>query len=86
MDWIRVQDDMPKEEDSIFLKYYGTEKWKAGMFRTISKQVLITFETERGEKVTCTGKVVDGKWKTDVDWMKGHVTHWMPFPEPAKGE
>ena len=36
MDWISVKDDMPKEEDSVFARCYGTTRWTNGMFRKVS--------------------------------------------------
>jgi len=84
MDWISVKDDMPKEYDNIY--NHGTELWAIGTFRRISNAVLVTFESVQRLRITSTGRTINGKWETDVDWMKGNVTHWMPFPEPAKGE
>lgn len=50
------------------------------------KKVLVTFEMEDGNRETMTGRTQDGVWKLDFLLLKGKVTHWMPFPEPAKGE
>ena len=50
MEWISVKDDMPKEEDSVFARCYGTTRWTKGMFRKISKKVLVTFEMEDGNR------------------------------------
>lgn len=84
MDWISVKDDMPKEKDSIFARWYGTERWKTGMFRKTSEEVLVTVEMEDGNRKTMTGKTLDGEWKLDFLLLKGKVTHWMPFPSPAE--
>lgn len=86
MDWISVKDDMPKEKDSVFARCYGTERWTNGMFRKISEKVLVTFEMEDGKRETMTGRTQDGEWKLDLLLLKGKVTHWMPFPEPAREE
>lgn len=51
MEWISVKDDMPKEEDSVFARCYGTTRWTKGMFRKISKKVLVTFEIKDGNRV-----------------------------------
>jgi hypothetical protein len=36
------------------------------------------------------GGYIDNCWNTYNDWDEGqqyiHVTHWMPLPEPPKGE
>ena len=33
---------------------------------------------------------IDNRWNTYNDWDEGqqyiHITHWMPLPEPPKGE
>ena len=33
---------------------------------------------------------IDNRWNTYIDWDEGqqyiHITHWMPLPEPPKGE
>lgn len=31
--WIPVSERLPEEHDSIFMRFYGTEKWKEGMFK-----------------------------------------------------
>ena len=43
-DWIRVNDEMPVERDSMFAKFKGTNKWKTGMFEKVSRNVLVTVE------------------------------------------
>lgn len=86
MEWISVKDDMPKEEDSVFARCYGTTRWTKGMFRKVSKKVLVTLEKGNGQRETITGRTEDGEWVMDIRMLKGKVTHWMPFPEPAKGE
>lgn len=49
MNWINVKDDMPPEKDSIFAKYYGTDKWTPAMFKKASKDVLVTIEFDAGK-------------------------------------
>lgn len=70
MEWISVKDDMPKEEDSVFARCYGTTRWTKGMFRKISKKVLVTFEMKDGNRETTTGRTQDGVWKLDLDYSQ----------------
>ena len=82
-DWISVEDRLPEEHDSIFAKAYGTKRWTDGMFRTISDEVLACVAFEDGHKVTMTLRTHDGAWALS-SVHRGHVTHWMPLPEPPK--
>ena len=40
------------------------------------------FTAHIGSPKIDTDRYIDGKW---VRW-RGYVTHWMPLPEPPKGE
>lgn len=82
-DWISVEDRLPEEHDSIFAKAYGTKRWADGMFRTISDEVLACVAFEDGHKVTMTLRTHDGAWALS-SVHRGHVTHWMPLPEPPR--
>lgn len=82
-DWISVEDRLPEEHESIFAKAYGTKRWADGMFRTISGEVLACVAFEDGHKVTMTLRTHDGAWALS-SVHRGHVTHWMPLPEPVK--
>lgn len=84
-DWIPVKERLPEEHDSIFAKAYGTKRWADGMFRTISDEVLACVAFEDGHKVTMTLRTHDGAWALS-SVHRGHVTHWMPLPEPPKEE
>lgn len=84
-DWISVEDRLPEEHDSIFAKAYGTKRWADGMFRTISDEVLACVAFEDGHKVTMMLRTHDGAWALS-SVHRGHVTHWMPLPEPPKEE
>lgn len=59
-DWIRVNDEMPVERDSMFAKFKGTNKWKTGMFEKVSRNVLVTVEYDNGERHTEVAHTVDG--------------------------
>lgn len=82
-DWISVEDRLPEEHESIFAKAYGTKRWADGMFRTISDEVLACVAFEDGHKVTMTLRTHDGVWGLS-SVHRGHVTHWMPLPEPPE--
>ena len=83
MKWISVNDGMPPEKDTIFSKYYGTEKWKPAMFRTKSEKVLATVEYEDGTRETCEACTHDGEWDVEYRAIKRKVLYWAPIPEPC---
>lgn len=82
-DWISVEDRLPEEHESIFAKAYGTKRWADVMPRTISDEVLACVAFEDGHKMTMTLRTHDGAWALS-SVHRGHVTHWMPLPEPPK--
>lgn len=84
-EWISVEDRLPEEHESIFAKAYGTKRWADGMFRTISDEVLACVAFEDGHKMTMTLRTHDGAWALS-SIHRGHVTHWMPLPEPPEEE
>ena len=81
--WILCSERMPKEHDSIFSKFYGTEKWRNAMFRKTSKTVIITVEHLDGTRQTAPCHTIDGEWNQSIKGM-GKVLAWMPLPEPYK--
>ena len=83
--WILTSEKMPEERDSMFAKFKGTDKWKAGMFEKISKDVLTTI-LFKGSLCVQSAHTVDGQWKNDLlKELGGKVVTWMPFLEPYKG-
>lgn len=82
--WIRVEDDMPPEYESVFKKFKSTPKWLAGMYETISDDVNAVVKFEDGTKKIYTLHTADGKWSHLPILGKPIVTHWMPLPEPPK--
>ena len=82
--WISVENDMPKEHDSIFKKFKGTKKWLNGMFETISDTVIVSVKFENGTRKTFPAHTADGKWRRLPEIRNHKVTHWMPMPEPPK--
>lgn len=83
-EWIPVGAAMPREHDSIFRKFKGTDKWSPAMFEKISGDVLVTIEFEDGTGKVVEGRTLDGKWGTKLSSMGGIVTAWKPFPESYK--
>lgn len=83
-DWIMVNERMPTERDSMFAKFEGTDKWKAGMFKKISPKVIVTVKYDNGECHTDVAYTVDGKWKLEIRILNAEVIAWKEMPEPYK--
>lgn len=83
--WIPCSERMPEEHDSIFSKFYGTEKWRNAMFRRTSNTVIITVEFKDGTRQTAPCHTIDGEWNQSMKGM-GKVLAWMPLPEPWGGD
>lgn len=82
--WIPVEERLPKEHDSIFAKWKGTDKWSKSMFEKTSCDVNVTVEYEDGKRKTITAHTVDGKWVLPNRIIKQKVIAWRPLPEPYK--
>ena len=85
-EWISVDDRLPDEHESLFARYKGTDKWRNAMFTTISDRVIVCAEYENGKRIVKTANTVDGVWKVKDIFQPCKVTHWMPLPQPPKGE
>ena len=83
--WILCSERLPEEEDSIFARYYGTDRWRKAMFRKKSREVIVTSVFEDGELHTEVAHTTDGKWYVGVNVVPRTVIAWMPLPEPYKG-
>lgn len=85
-EWIPVSKKLPDEHDSIFAKLYETDVVNDMLWRTRSKEVLVTIEDENGARTVKSSHTTDGKWwiekKTTLSKFK--VIAWMPMPEPYK--
>ena len=84
--WIPVTERLPEETDSIFARYYGTERWFNSMFRKRSKEVIVTTRFKDGTLHTETAHTNDGKWWFDIKGIQRDVIAWCEMPEPYKGE
>lgn len=84
--WIPASGRLPREHDSIFAKLYGTDKWSNALWRTQSKEVLVTIEYEDGVRTVKSSHTTDGKWVLEkrAKLNKCKVVAWKPFPEPYK--
>lgn len=88
LEWIPVTERLPKEYESSFAKYYGTDQWDNSLWRAKSKEVLVTIEYENGARTVTTSYTLDGKWHIE----RRRVLHdfkviaWMPLPKPMKEE
>lgn len=84
MDKWTLLPNMPEQHESIFAKWFGTEKWTPGMFRTCSDRMLVTVQHTDGTRAVYVGTVLDGHWKVkDILLQEYGVIAWMPFPEPC---
>ena len=84
-EWVSVKDRLPDEHESLFARYKGTDKWRNAMFTTISDRVIVCEEYENGKRIVKTANTVDGVWKVKDIFQPCKVTHWMPLPQPPKG-
>lgn len=82
VDWIPCDKRMPEEHESIFYRWWGTEKWKSAMWRMQSEEVLVTVEFEDGARRTEVARTHDGKWLFDISIIKRKCVAWCPKPEP----
>lgn len=85
-EWISVEDRLPTERETIFAKWYGTDKWRKAMFRTISEDVRVVCVFDDGARMVWHDRTVDGKWDCERLQKTPHrrITHWMenpPLPE-----
>lgn len=83
-EWISVTEKLPEEHDSIFAKLYETDVVNDMLWRTRSKDVLVTIEYEDGARTVKSSHTTDGKWwiEKETTLSKFKVIAWMPLPEP----
>lgn len=81
--WIPCSERLPEEHDSMFKKFKGTNKWKSGMFESISNEVNVTIKFENGKTATTSGHTVEGRWTCEREYAFGtKVIAWQPLSEP----
>lgn len=81
MEWIKCEDKMPAERETIFAKFKGTDSWRKSMFERISDDVRIVEEFEDGTRRVSHSHTIDGEWEAEKKPLKRKVTHWMPNPD-----
>lgn len=79
-EWISVKDRLPEDIDThlVVVKYkYDFEKD-------------FNYATDVATYNPYENAYIDDCWCTFNDWDEGqqyiHITHWMPLPQPPKGE
>ena len=83
--WIPCSERLPKERDSMFARWKGTDKWTKAMFEKRSDTVIATIEYSNGERTVAPAHTTDGKWRCDcIIGDDGEVIAWMPLPEPYR--
>lgn len=83
-EWIPVSERLPKEHDSIFAKFYGTDKWNSKLWRTVSDRVLVTIKYDDGTRIVKESHTHDGKWVDEKRNINLKVEAWMPLPNTYK--
>lgn len=82
MEWIKCEDRMPPEHESIFAKLKWTEKWLPAMYELCSDKVIVVKEFADGTRMVDVSYTVDGIWEKEKRSLAPlKITHWMQFPE-----
>ena len=85
-EWIKCSDEMPEEQETIFAKFKGTDKWSPAMFAQSSEDVRVVIVFADGTRRVSHSHTIDGKWECEKSPLKRTVTHWMPNPKlPQEG-
>lgn len=82
--WVKCSDRMPEEQETIFAKFKGTDKWSPAMFAQSSEDVRVVIVFADGTRRVSHSHTIDGKWECEKSPVKRIVTHWMPNPELPK--
>ena len=81
-EWISVKDRLPEIGDTYLVVVKYKYDWENDY--TIDTDVAMFHPYDNPDAY------IDNRWDTYIDWDEGqqyiHVTHWMPLPEPPKGE
>ena len=83
-EWIKCSDEMPEEQETIFAKFKGTDKWSPAMFAQSSEDVRVVIVFADGTRRVSHSHTIDGKWECEKRPVKRTVTHWMPNPKLPK--
>lgn len=82
--WIPCSERLPEEEDSIFAKFYSTDRWRETMMRKRSDRVIVTAEYQNGNRITDVAGTCDGKWVNSIPSLDRKIIAWMPLPAAYK--
>ena len=78
--WIPVSERLPEVVDSYIVAIKSKSAWEKDYAYYVDVATYNPYEKA----------YIDDCWNTYVDWDEGqqylHITHWMPLPEPPKGE
>jgi hypothetical protein len=88
-EWIPCSERMPEEKESCWAKYYGTDKWRNGMFCKCSEFVDVTVVRSDGKREVTLANTIDGKWVLMTSWIPpktAEVIAWKPKAEPYMGD
>ena len=86
-EWIKCSDEMPEEQETIFAKFKGTDKWSPAMFAQSSEDVRVVIVFADGTRRVSHSHTIDGKCECEKHPLKRTVTHWMPNPKlPKEGQ
>ena len=78
--WVKCSDRMPEEQETIFAKFKGTDKWSPAMLAQSSEDVRVVIVFADGTRRVSHSHTIDGKWECEKSPVKRTVTHWMPNP------
>ena len=72
--WISVKDKLPETRESILGKK--------------SSKVIVAFRFDDETQGTDTAHMLNGEWvfEDHITVVARTITHWMPLPQPPKGE
>lgn len=86
--WILCSERMPEEKESAYAKYYGSDKWRAGMFCKCSDFVEVTIQYSDGKRVVERQRTQDGHWTYNLNFLacRPVVIAWKPKAEPYMGD
>lgn len=82
--WINVADALPLEHNTeMFIQFYGTPRWKKGMWATESNLVKVMIQKSDKSVTTLPHiKIREGKWMLPVNSVD--VICWKPERPPEQ--